>query len=182
MTNLNRFKFIFLDRDGVINVERKNDYVKNSAEFVFEENSLEAISVLSRYTDYLFVVTNQRGVGRGLMALTDLQEVHDMMLEKIRISGGNIKQIYYCTDTDSTSVNRKPNIGMGAQAKKDFPEIDFSESIMVGNSKSDIEFGQKLGMYTVLVGDKYPSDDPIYQIVDVHYMNLYEFALSLQNK
>jgi D-glycero-D-manno-heptose 1,7-bisphosphate phosphatase len=174
------YKYIFLDRDGVINVERKDDYAKNISEFVFEENALTAISLLSRKAESLYIITNQRGVGHGIMSLGDLNSVHTYMHQEIESEGGKIKGVYFCTDIDSSSINRKPNIGMAFQAHRDFPEIEFSKSIMVGNSKSDIEFGNKLGMYTVLVGNKYPKDDEIYQIADVYYSNLYEFALSLQ--
>jgi len=179
---LKKYKYIFLDRDGVINVERKDDYVKNPDELVYEANALEAISILSQYCDYIFVITNQRGVGRGKMSIDDLENVHDIMQANIQESGGRIDKIYYCTDIDSSSINRKPNIGMAYQAQADFPEINFTQSVMVGNSKSDIEFGRRLGMYTILIGNKYDTKDEIYHIADAHFMNLYEFALSLQNK
>jgi len=177
--NIANYKYFFLDRDGVINIERKNDYVKNVSEFIFESDALKALSILSQYTQYLFIVTNQRGVGRNIMSLSDLASVHSYMMNQINIYNGHIKQIYTCTDIHSSSINRKPNTGMAFRAQADYPEVIFSESVMIGNSKSDIEFGNKLGMYTVLLGNKYPKDDIIYNIADIHYMNLYEFALSL---
>lgn len=176
-----KFKYVFLDRDGVINEERSNDYVKNPLEFVFETGALEAIKILTSKFESLFIVTNQRGIGRGVMSISDLFAIHEMMLDQIRRNGGDIKNIYYCTDIESNSENRKPNIGMGLQAQKDFPEINFNESIMIGNSKSDIQFGKNLGMYSILVGNKYPTDDEIYEFADANYMNLYQFALYLQN-
>lgn len=180
MIDTKKYKQIFLDRDGVINVERKSDYVKNISEMVFEENALEAISILTKQTDRIYVITNQRGVGRGIMSNQDLDSVHNFMLSQIERSGGQITKIYYCTDIDPFSINRKPNVGMAFQAQNEYPEIEFSSTIMVGNSRSDIEFGNKLGMFTVLVGSKYPQNDKIYQIADIHFANLYEFALSLQ--
>jgi histidinol-phosphate phosphatase family protein len=172
-----RYRYIFLDRDGVINVERKNDYVKNPSELIFEADALKAIALLSQSAKYIFVVTNQRGVGRGIMTLDDLTEVHNTLLDNVKRKGGNIQKIYCCTDTNSSSINRKPHVGMAFQAQTDFPEVEFTRSIMVGNSKSDIEFGHKLGMFTVLVGDKYPKEDDIYKLADAHYANLYQFAL-----
>ncbi|MEN9918481.1 MAG: hypothetical protein RL662_917 [Bacteroidota bacterium] len=177
---MKNYKYIFLDRDGVINIERKNDYVKNSTEFVFEKNALEAIAKLSQITPDIYIITNQRGVGRGVMSSVDLHQVHDFMLTEIQKANGNIKHIYFCTAVHATCINRKPNIGMAFQAQADYPEIDFGQSIMVGNSKSDIEFGKKAGMYTVLVGDKYTPENGVYKMADVHFINLYEFALSLQ--
>jgi histidinol-phosphate phosphatase family protein len=173
---MSRYKYLFLDRDGVINIERPADYVKDITEFVFIEGSLTAIAKLAPKFDHIFVITNQRGVGRGIMSAGNLQQVHDYMLSEIEKAGGKVSDIYICTDTDSTSINRKPNIGMAFQAQRDFSDINFRQSIMVGNSKSDIEFGDKLGMYTVLVGNKYPKEDKIYKLVDAYYENLYKFA------
>lgn len=177
--NNKEYKFLFLDRDGVINVERKNDYAKNVSEFIFERDALKAIKILSEKFQHIFVVTNQRGVGRGIMSVSDLEKVHYFMVQEIENENGQISDIYYCTDTCSSSINRKPNIGMAFQIQERYPEVQFSESIMVGNSQSDIEFGYKLGMRTVLVGDKYPKENKIYEIADCYYMNLYDFALSL---
>ncbi|MFT3994035.1 MAG: HAD-IIIA family hydrolase [Dysgonomonas sp.] len=177
----NQYKYLFLDRDGVINVERPDDYVKSINEFVFEEDAIDAVSILSRKFEEIFIITNQRGVGRGIMTLQQLDDIHDYMLSEIEKAGGKVSNIYFCTDTISTSINRKPNIGMAYQAKRDFPQVNFSQSIMVGNSKSDIDFGNKLGMYTVLVSSKYPKDNKIYKMINAYYENLYKFALSLQN-
>ena len=66
------------------------------------------------------------------------------MMEEFEEAGGRIDKIYYSVDFDDESPNRKPNPGMGLQAKKDFPEIDFSKSIMIGNSMSDMKFGRNL--------------------------------------
>lgn len=173
------YKYLFLDRDGVINVERKADYVKNVSEWEFVDGSLAAISKLSNLFRDIFVITNQRGVGKGIMSRQDLEDVHKYMLEKIVDAGGNIRGIYFCTDLDSSSINRKPNIGMAFQVQAEFPEVDFSQSLMIGNSRSDIEFGKKAGMYTILVGEKYPKTDKIYNIADSYFSSLHEFALSL---
>lgn len=172
----NQYKYLFLDRDGVINIERPDDYVKDISEFIFIDGSLSAIADLTQRFDHIFVMTNQRGVGRGVMSAESLEEVHRYMLSEIEKAGGRISSIYICTDTDSTSINRKPNTGMAFQAQRDFPDVNFSQSIMVGNSKSDIEFGNKLGMCTVLVGDKYSKEHKIYKQVDTYYENLYKFA------
>ena len=178
-TTFSKYKYLFLDRDGVVNEERPNDYVKSNNEFIFETDAIKALQILDSLFDHIFIITNQRGVGRNKMTLEDLNSVHQFMLEELNQNNIQISDIYFCTDIESTSINRKPNIGMAFQAQQCYPEIVFSESIMVGNSKSDIEFGKKAGMYTVLVGDKYQSDDSIYNIVDSYSSNLYQFALSL---
>lgn len=177
--NLAKYKYLFLDRDGVVNVERPNDYVKSISEFVFIDKTLQAIKMLSSRFERIFIVTNQRGVGHGKMSISDLEEVHRYMLSQIKASGGHIDKLYYCTDLTSDSINRKPNVGMAFKALADFPEVEFETSIMVGNSLSDIDFGNKLGMYTVLVGDKYTEDHKIYENINAYYKNLYKFADSL---
>jgi len=179
MIDLKKYKTLFLDRDGVINVERKNDYAKNISEFVFEEKSREAISILTQKFETIFIVTNQRGVGRGIMSESDLDLVHAYMLEEICKHDGNITRIYVCTDVNPDSINRKPNVGMAFKALEEYPDVDFMSSVLVGNSQSDVEFGNKLGMYTVLVGDKYESNHKIYKNICSYFPNLYQFALSL---
>lgn len=179
MGDLRQYKYLFLDRDGVINIERPNDYVKNISEFVFIENTLKAMPLLAQRFERIVIVTNQRGIGRGVMTCWDLDAVHNYMLAEINKAGGRIDNIYFCTDLNNSSINRKPNIGMAFRAQEDFPDIDFEKSIMVGNSFSDIQFGKKLNMYTVLVGNKYSEGHNIYNNINAFYENLYMFADSL---
>lgn len=177
MEDLTQYKYLFLDRDGVINEERPADYVKNISEFVFIEGVLEALTLLAKRFNYIFIITNQRGVGKGLMNLSQLENIHSYMQSEIEKNGGKITNIYFCTDLSSTSINRKPNVGMAFQVQRDYPEVDFSKSVMVGNSISDIQFGNKLNMFTVLVGDKYIKDHKIYEETNANYENLYKFTL-----
>jgi len=146
-----QYNTLFLDRDGVINRHLPDDYVKNWEEFEFLPGVLDALVLLSDIFQHIVVVTNQRGVGKGLMTENDLNTIHETMLSVIQKNGGRIDKIYYCTDLENESINRKPNSGMANQAKKDFPGIDFEKSIMVGDSTSDIEFGNRLGMKTILI-------------------------------
>lgn len=167
---------MFLDRDGVINVERPNDYVKTISEFVFIDGAVEAIAEFTKIFDRIFIVTNQRGLGRGKYSEEDLESIHKYMLTKIEAQGGRIDKIYYCPHLTDAAINRKPNIGMGFQAKRDYPEVNFTHSILIGNSQSDIEFGNKLGMLTVLVGDKYDKGHIIYNNINVYCENLSKFV------
>lgn len=174
-----RYKYLFLDRDGVINEERPDDYAKSIEEFVFIPGVLQAIARLSSYFDKIFIITNQRGIGRKIFSETDLENIHQYMLSLINQEGGRIDKIYYCTDVNESSINRKPNVGMAFQVQRDFPEVNFNESIFVGNSKSDIQFGNKLGMFTVLVGDKYEQSHIIYKNINAFHKNLAKFADSI---
>lgn len=137
---------LFLDRDGVINVLRPNDYVKTWDEFVFREGMLERLSLWSSRFRHIVIVTNQRGVGRGRMSQEDLDTIHHKMVEEISRHGGRIDRIYVCTAVEDTDECRKPNIGMALAAKHDFPEIDFSRSLMIGDSPSDELFARRAGM------------------------------------
>src|SRR5690606_22066454 len=98
------------------------------------------------------VVTNQQGIGKKLMSDDDLNIVHQHMSTFIEKMGGKIDKIYYCPELqEKNHQDRKPNQGMAHKAKKDFPEIDFNKSLMVGDSLTDIQFGASLGMKTVFV-------------------------------
>ena len=167
---------LFLDRDGVINEKRENDYVKNWAEFSFINGSLKAISDLSKIFGKIIIVTNQRGVGRGLMKEEDLIYIHDKMIDEINLNFGRIDKIYYCLEVSENAEGRKPNIGMGLKAKNDFPEIDFRKSIIVGDSKSDIKFGENLGMKKIFIG----INDKNLKL-DGAFDSLYHFYFNLRN-
>lgn len=169
---------LFLDRDGVINQKIDHDYVKSTEDFVFLENAVEGIVALSRLFERIIVVTNQRGVGRGLMTEADLSDIHRKMCHEVSLKQGRIDKIYYCTATDSGAHCRKPNTGMGLQAKQDFPEIDFTKSIILGDSMSDMEFGRNLGMFCFLVNNK--SKDPVKNMFDARFNSLFEAAQYLQ--
>ncbi len=159
--NIDNAWSIFLDRDGVINEKLENDYVKSWDEFVFKHGALEAIAGLGKIVGHIFIVTNQRGVGLGKMTEVELNEIHKKMLVSIEENLGKIDKIYHCSDAEDSSLYRKPNIGMGLLAKQDFPEIEFSKSIMVGDSISDMEFGEKLGMKCVLINSNFDNDDKL---------------------
>jgi D-glycero-D-manno-heptose 1,7-bisphosphate phosphatase len=172
-------RFLFLDRDGVINVHRKNDYVKAIDEFEFLPGAEMALVALSHLFERIIIVTNQRGVGKGKMSETSLLSVHTYLKTRIESQGGRIDAIYYCTELDDNHPRRKPNGGMAEQAKTDFPEINFSQSIMVGDTKTDIEFGNKLNMCTVLIKNEPP---PYTSQPDCVFPSLTAFAFSLENE
>ncbi|MCS7189614.1 MAG: HAD family hydrolase [Bacteroidia bacterium] len=169
---------LFLDRDGVINVEKKGGYILSWEEFQFEEGALEALAILNGVFGHIIVVTNQRGVGRGLMSMEALRDIHHRMRLLIQANGGRIDAIYACTDADLNSPCRKPAIGMALEAKKDFPAIQFERSVMVGNSVSDMEFGRKLGMYNIWIVSNQESMSS--GLADESWKSLYEWALSLR--
>ena len=145
-TGFNDIETLFLDRDGVINKLRPDDYVKSWEEFEFTPGILDALARWNRRFKYIIIVTNQRGVGKGVMTTDDLEAIHQKMVQIIEAHGGRIDRIYCCTATSDADPNRKPNPGMAQQAKLDFPDIDFQKSIMIGDSESDILFAKNVGM------------------------------------
>lgn len=152
---------LFLDRDGVINRRLPDAYVSAPEDLEFLPGVLDILADLSKIFLHLIVVTNQQGIGRGLMTTEQLDVVHDHMLSIVTRAGGCIDGIYYCGDLARQSGNcRKPSPVMAYRAQKDFHDIIFTKSIMIGDTIADIGFGQNLGMKTILVGEQLGFPDP----------------------
>lgn len=144
---------LFLDRDGVINYEKPNEYITKVAEFKFIEGVLEAIAKFNTIFGKIIVVTNQQGIGKGLMTEEDFSEITEYMLSEIAKSGGRIDKVYHSPYLSELNHEmQKPRTGMAFQAKKDFPKIDFEKSVMIGNSERDMLFGKGVGMKCVFIG------------------------------
>jgi histidinol-phosphate phosphatase family protein len=170
---------LFLDRDGVINVESVGSYITSWSEFYFHDGVEEAMRNLNNIFGSIVVVTNQRGVEKGVMTLDELKEINSNMRAAVAEAGGRIDKVYSCTALLDSDHNRKPNTGMGEQAQQDYPVIDFKRSIMVGNSLSDMEFGKRLGMHTVFLTSKYEPFPLPHDVIDEQYPSLIEWARSL---
>ena len=167
---------LFLDRDGVINTRLVDDYVKNINEFEFMPGVLDAFRIFAEKFGKIIIVTNQQGVGKGLMTMQDVDIVHKFMLKEIENQKGRVDAIYVCPQLKSDPDNfRKPSPKMAYMAQHDFPEIDLYKSIMIGDMNSDLEFGKNCGMYTVFIGN-----EPIKIKPDDKYETLLEFAKILK--
>jgi D-glycero-D-manno-heptose 1,7-bisphosphate phosphatase len=167
---------LFLDRDGVINEEKQNDYVLHWDEFVFMPGVKEALQIMSPLFKTIVIITNQKCIGKGLLTIEGLHSIHQKMLAEITAAGGRIDQIYFCPDLSDDSINRKPNAGMAFQAKHDFAETDFSKTIMVGNKLSDMQFGRNAGVHTTFVATTNPETVFPHPLIDVRVNSLLEFA------
>jgi histidinol-phosphate phosphatase family protein len=170
---------IFIDRDGVINYEKKEDYILNWEEFRFYDGVKEALEQISKKFGKIILVSNQRGVGKGRMSEADLRSIHRQMLREIEKKGGRIDHIYYCTSTDNKHPDRKPNPGMAFRAKKDFPRIDLDRSVMIGNKPSDMRFGRNAGIYTIFVATTNPDIPFPHPDIDLRFDSLAHFAKAL---
>jgi D-glycero-D-manno-heptose 1,7-bisphosphate phosphatase len=170
---------LFLDRDGVINKELRDDYVKHWENFEFEEGALRAIAKLSDIFGKIIIVTNQRGIGIELMSDDDLTSIHSKMIAAIENNGGRIDAIYYAPAADRSDIRRKPNPTMAFEAQKDFPLINLSKSIIVGNSISDMEFGRNAGMKTIFIDEKQKFARKKTEVMDELFDSLSEWSASL---
>ena len=141
---------IFMDRDGVINVDRA-DYVKNWDEFTFMPHILDLFSLLHKNDFRVIVITNQSMIGRGIASLDTLQYMHKRMQEEIEKYGGKIEKIYFCPHhPDDNCQCRKPKPGMLLQASEQLG-IALGNSIFIGDSLRDIEAGARAGCKTCLL-------------------------------
>ena len=146
---------LFIDRDGVINTRIPGDYVRRSEDFTFEPGAIAALESLSSQFNRLIVVTNQQGIGKALMSREDLDSIHEHMRQVLADRDVRLDAVYYCPDIEADNPpDRKPRIGMARRAKDAFEELDWSRCAMIGDSTTDIEFGLRAGMQTVLVGQK----------------------------
>lgn len=170
---------ILIDRDGVINHEKKEDYILNWTEFRFYDGVKEAFEILNNKFGKIIIVSNQRGVGRKLMPESDLEFIHRNMQQEIVAAGGRIDHIYYCTSIDNTHPNRKPNPGMAFQAKNEIPEIDLNKAVMIGNKLSDMRFSKNAGIYAVFVATTNPDTPFPHPDIDLRYDSLPDFVKAL---
>jgi len=174
---------LFLDRDGVINKRKMDEYVLKPEELILEDRVPLSLAILRNFFSTLVVVTNQQGIGKGLMTEDDLSAIHEKMIREIELSGGKIDKIYFCPALKQDhSFYRKPSPGMGLLARKDFPEINFKKSVMVGDTISDMLFGKRLKMKTVFIGTDQKIISENFNIIDWAFPTLIQFAEYIQNQ
>jgi histidinol-phosphate phosphatase family protein len=181
MNDIGKQWTLFLDRDGVINREKEGDYIRQVSEFSFLEGVLQAFPLLAQVFGRIFIVTNQKGVGKGWMTMDDLDGIHSFMVSQVVNAGGRLDRIYHCTETDNEHPDRKPNTGMGLRARQEFPEVDFTRSLMIGNTLSDMRFGKALGMRTIFIPSAKPPLTQADPLVDAVFPDLLSVAKALPN-
>jgi histidinol phosphatase-like enzyme len=143
---------LFLDRDGVINERVFGGYILKYEDFQFKKGVLETSKELFGKFTRVIVVTNQQCVSKGLISMDSLNLLHQKMVQDFQDAGARIDQVFLAIERkDEAPFMRKPNSKMAELAQKEFPEIDFNKSIMVGDTDGDLNFGKNLGMKTVLI-------------------------------
>ena len=170
--NIDKTWTLFLDRDGVVNDRIMGGYVTKHEEFIPLPGSIESIARLSEMFGLVFVVTNQQGIAKGLMTESNLQEIHRSLMENVKQMGGRLAQCYYAPGMAGPENQlRKPKPGMALLAQRQHKMVEFSRSVMVGDSDSDIVFGKNLGMKTVRIR----TVEPIKVEADITLESLTEF-------
>jgi D-glycero-D-manno-heptose 1,7-bisphosphate phosphatase len=143
---------IFIDRDGVINCRRADDYVLNWAQFVFVPGIREALRQLAGLRLPMIVISNQAAVGKGLLDVAGLEDITTKMQQTLREDGTTLTAAYYCTHRpDEKCICRKPKPELFYRAAADF-DIDLSRSIFIGDSQTDVQAARAAGCKPILLG------------------------------
>jgi len=144
---------VFLDRDGTINDKvATGQYVVSAAELRLLPGASGAIRRLNDAGLRVVVVTNQRGVARGHMTMPDVDAVHQALTKELETVGARIDAIYVCPHDECSCQCRKPLPGLLLQAAAEHPGLDLAQSVMVGDSESDVECAHAAGARAVLIG------------------------------
>lgn len=149
---------LFLDRDGVLNRLLEGSYVKSWADWQWMPGILEELPKWAAKFKHIVLVTNQRGVGKGLMTDADLARIHARMMQELMEAGGKIDLILTCTAVSDDDPRRKPNPGMFREACALFP-LEPQRCVMVGDSDSDAAFARNCGMAFIRLGPEAVSLD-----------------------
>ena len=144
---------VFLDRDGVINKERK-DYVKNLDEFEIFNGVSKAIKILKEKNFLVIIITNQSAINRNLLTTDRLDEIHNYLQEILKKDNTAFDAIYYCPHKPEENCDcRKPKPGLLLCASKDH-NIDLKSSFFIGDSITDMEAANAAGCNGVLLENK----------------------------
>jgi len=157
--NFSNIAYVFLDRDGVLNRKPSGGgFVTSWEQFECLPGVEEAIARLNRSGRKVILVTNQRGIALGLYSEADLRALHDRLRDHLAAHDARLDGIYYCPHDKGQCNCRKPQPGLFEQAFRDFSGATTGNSMMVGDSLSDMEAGARLGMRCILIAD--PSEPP----------------------
>lgn len=166
MVNVQGYDTLLLDRDGTINVHVIGDYVRTWDDFQFIPIALQTMPYFAKHFKHIFIVTNQRGIGKGKYTEQNLAAIHQKMIAEIEKVGGRIDGIYYCTAVDDADHNRKPNTGMFEQILRDHPDVNPTKTIMIGDGDVDRDFAKNCGIAFQRVDSMKREGDCIYWVHD----------------
>jgi D-glycero-D-manno-heptose 1,7-bisphosphate phosphatase len=145
-------RYVFLDRDGVLNRKMpEGAYVTDWAQFQWLAGADEAIARMNRAGLTVILVTNQRGIALGLYTHAQLEHIHANLQRHLARHGARLDAVYYCPHDHDECNCRKPDTGLFEQALQQFPQANAQNSVVIGDSLSDIQAGRRLGMKTVFI-------------------------------
>ena len=146
-------KALFLDRDGIINVD--HGYVSRIEDFKFSKGIFKLLHLFQKEGYLFFIVTNQSGIGRGYYSEKDFQALTRWMLESFKVHDITITEVYHCPHTPEANCQcRKPATGMINNTIKQY-NIDLATSWMIGDKQSDIDFARHAGItHTIGIGGR----------------------------
>lgn len=179
LKNIDKSWTLFIDRDGVFNPEKEDDYIRNLSEFIFYNGVVENFKKINNRFGKVLLVSNQRGIGKGLMSLAALHVIEAYLHSELEAAGGHIDKYYYCTHAENQHPDRKPNPGMIYHALADFPEINLDKAIMIGNKPTDMLFARNGGIYSIYIATTNPETPFPHPDIDLRFPSLVDFANSL---
>lgn len=144
--DISDYDTILLDRDGTINVHIIGDYVRKWDDFEFIPNVVNTIARWSKLVKHIFIVTNQRGIGRGKYTEEDLADIHSHMVAEIEIAGGRIDGIYFCLSLTEEDIRRKPGRGMFDDILHQHSDVVIDKTVMIGDGDVDRDFARNCGI------------------------------------
>ena len=144
-----KYDAIFLDRDGTLNFDP--GFVQTVDQFKFYDFAIPALKILSQNGNNFCIVSNQSGVGRGLIDINDLHQINSHIRQAFLDNHIDLIEIYNCMDHPDDATNRrKPGIGLFLEAADDH-DIELKRCLMIGDSERDLIPAHHLGMDTMLV-------------------------------
>jgi len=169
-------KVVFLDRDGVINKRPPvHEYVSTREELIILPGVAKSIRRLNEAGLFVFVISNQRGIDRGIMTLPQVEDIHDYLNECLKEDGAHIDKFYICPHGDGVCECRKPKPGLLIQAEKDLQKkgykVDKNHSVMIGDADTDIAAGEAYGVESLLIGGDYNN---LEEAVNYYFERIYE--------
>lgn len=174
---------LFLDRDGVMNRQIVGDYVRTWRDFEWLPRAPLALKRLSEWAPHLVVVTNQQGIGKRLMSADDVAAIHHRLQTRLAANGVSIDAIQVCPHLESAECAcRKPAPGLVLDWLRQHPDSDPSLSIMIGDSRSDIELAHNVaaasgGCASIQIGRSANNG----AVANASFDSLWDFAVAVEH-
>ena len=152
MSAFQGIRYVFLDRDGVVNRKAaEGEYVKDWREFEVLPGVERAIAALNRSGKRVILISNQRGIALGLYTAGQVEALHVLLQKHLVDNHAHIDAFYFCPHDEGQCTCRKPGAGLLEQAMREFPGISPAESVVIGDSLSDIEAAHRFGCRSIFI-------------------------------